>query len=255
MNKLKRSIMSTKATYYLILGLVIFSSCKKGDEDPALTLATRTARICGEWQLSTIESASTYNIGEEDQLEVKINGDGNHISELQVWGKDSTWITSTINNYTITINRDGTWSKTIDVNVVDKLRIYGNFATITSTFRQETISSGTWAFVHKTNDEYKNKERVQFTEKEYSIQYYEGTVSYDDDKNDNPPTIEPISGSGTKYTTENVGGGTVYDLVMLKSNQMKWKMAFESNIYDLEPDPETLIHTSNSIQNLTWEAK
>jgi hypothetical protein len=247
--------MSTKATYYLILGLVIFSSCKKGDEDPALTLATRTSRICGEWKLSNIQTEAVYNRDEEGEVSVRLNGDGNQINELQVWGKDSTWITSTINSYTITINRDGTWSKTIDVNVIDKLRIYGAFSTITSTFRQETISSGTWAFVHKTNDQYKNKERVQFTENEYNIQYYEGTVSYDDDKNDNPPTIESMPGSGTKYTTENVGGGTVYDLVMLKSKQMKWKIAFESKIYDLEPDPESLINTSNSIQNLTWEAK
>lgn len=247
--------MSTKAINYLILGLVIFSSCKKGDEDPALTLATRTMRICGEWKLSDIQTEAIYNRDEEGEVSVHLNGDGNQINELQVWGKDSTWITSTINNYTFTINRDGTWSKTIDVNVVDKLRIYGAFATITSTFRQETVSSGTWAFVHKTNNEYKNKERVQFTEKESSIQYYEGTVSYDDDKNDNPPTLEPIPGSLTKYTTENVGGGLVYDLVMLKSNQMKWKMAFESSMFDLESDTETLTHTSNSIQNLTWEAK
>ncbi len=247
--------MSTKAINYLILGLVIFSSCKKGEEDPALTLATRTARICGEWQLSTIESASTYNIGEEDQLEVKINGDGNHISELQVWGKDSVWIESSINSYTFTINRDGTWSKFIDVNVSRKLRVFGSFTTATTTYRRETTSTGTWAFTRKTKGKYENKEQVQFVENEYTQMEFDGTVSYDEDKNDNPPTIETFSGSGFKTTTEHVSSGLVYDLVMLKSKEMKWKIAFNNSYTHIQPEPDPPSHSSTMTEIITWEAK
>jgi len=123
------------------------------------------------------------------------------------------------------------------------------------TYRRETRTNGTWAFTRKKKDEYENKEQVQFIEKEYSEQEFDGTVSYEEDKNDNPPTIETFSGSGFKIITENVGSGIVYDLVMLKSNEMKWKIAWNSTISIIQPEPDAPSSSSNMIQILSWEAK
>ncbi|MDD4575741.1 MAG: hypothetical protein PHI36_04870, partial [Bacteroidales bacterium] len=38
-----------------------FSACKKGEDDPALSLRSRKARVAGEWKMTNIKSTNTFS--------------------------------------------------------------------------------------------------------------------------------------------------------------------------------------------------
>jgi len=44
-----------KAPIYLVLFLIIFSSCKKYNEGPAISLRSKEKRLCQEWEMEKIE--------------------------------------------------------------------------------------------------------------------------------------------------------------------------------------------------------
>lgn len=51
---------SLKLAVILFLGLTVFDSCKKGENDPAISLRSRDARITGEWKLVELDATSSY---------------------------------------------------------------------------------------------------------------------------------------------------------------------------------------------------
>lgn len=247
--------MSTKATYYLILGLVIFSSCKKGEEDPAFSLATRTSRISGEWKLSEIESRSVFNTGQENEYERVVDGNGSQINELQVFGNDSTWIVSTINDYSMTINKDGTWSKIIDLNVKSTQRINGDYSTLITSFQQTITTSGTWEFVKTSKYQKGQGELVRFTILSSISTDYEGVTSLQYDNYDKPPKIGISPASNKTVTEPTILGSEIYDVVLLKSKIMKWQIPSITTFIELDPATGSNTTRTTTIQNLTWEAK
>ncbi|PIP55156.1 MAG: hypothetical protein COX07_01410 [Bacteroidetes bacterium CG23_combo_of_CG06-09_8_20_14_all_32_9] len=50
-----------KLLLLLVIIIVIIPSCKKGDNDPFLSLRSRKARITGEWKLITGTTIYTFN--------------------------------------------------------------------------------------------------------------------------------------------------------------------------------------------------
>jgi hypothetical protein len=46
---------------FSIASLLLFSDCKKGEDDPLLSLRTRKARLAGEWRLLEGEATIRYN--------------------------------------------------------------------------------------------------------------------------------------------------------------------------------------------------
>jgi len=60
----KTNIMK-KAPIYLVLFLSIFSSCKKYDEGPAISLRSKEKRLCQEWKLKKIELNGTIDPDED----------------------------------------------------------------------------------------------------------------------------------------------------------------------------------------------
>jgi len=56
-----------------IISLLIFDGCKKGSQDPAISLRSRNSRICGQWQLASVDGktlnsnyATTYSFSGTD---------------------------------------------------------------------------------------------------------------------------------------------------------------------------------------------
>lgn len=133
----------------IVLGVsTTFTGCKKGENDPFLSLKSRKARISGEWTLVSGSETSTYNSG-------------------GVAGSSSTTYTETsyISNGTsypysekMTIEKDGTY----EIEVIDD----GDFYTIT----------GNWFFAGAIKDlDLKNKEAIVFSTQNYSEPGYSET--------------------------------------------------------------------------------
>lgn len=133
----------------IVLGVsTTFTGCKKGENDPFLSLKSRKARISGEWTLVSGSETSTYNSG-------------------GVAGSSSTTYTETsyISNGTsypysekMTIEKDGTY----EIEVIDD----GDFYTIT----------GNWFFAGAIKDlDLKNKEAIVFSSQQYSEPGYSET--------------------------------------------------------------------------------
>ena len=57
---MKKLLLLGAAAMVLVANL---SSCKKGENDPFLSLKSRKARLCGEWTVTKSEGTSSYATG------------------------------------------------------------------------------------------------------------------------------------------------------------------------------------------------
>lgn len=173
------------ATLALTAGLT--TSCKKGENDPFLSLSTRKARITGEWKVS---SSYSKNVSTGTSTVTNVNSyDGTTNTNTYTSGNINNTSTE---NYTIemTINRDGSYSK-ITTNTTDE---------------EKYEESGVWTFAgkDKTSD-YKKKEVVVF--------YPRKTVYTDLSNTSNTSTQE----------TSSVNYGDTYVIDQLKGKEIIFK--------------------------------
>jgi hypothetical protein len=95
-----------KLLAFLAAGLLSLNSCKKGEEDPFMSLKSRDARITGTWELSVSssesKSSSTYDGTTTETTSSSIYADGRRISTYG-GSVDTTFYTMTMD-----INKDGT---------------------------------------------------------------------------------------------------------------------------------------------------
>jgi len=104
--------------------ITAFSGCRKGDEDPFLSLKSRTNRLCGKWRL--VELNETYYIGSNPMLyekfEFKLKGGQmvvyyngysvDQYSNIEYWefNKNGEYKIETKIRNTKTIIEEGIWS-------------------------------------------------------------------------------------------------------------------------------------------------
>ncbi|MES2588579.1 MAG: hypothetical protein V4622_06315 [Bacteroidota bacterium] len=136
----------------LILGIAVVSmtlfSCKKGENDPFLSLSSRKARITGEWKMSAMEHTySSANAGVSNGT-TKITFDGT--TKTTTFTNPAGIVSSggtSIYSEELTFEKDGTFKHTSS-----------------STSNNETFTetgSGNWAFVGKSkNADLKKKEAI-----------------------------------------------------------------------------------------------
>ena len=136
------------------------SSCKKGENDPGISLRSRTSRLSGEWTLASSEYNSSYS-------RTNITDSNDKYSSSTVTSYDGTTMNST-HSYT-----DKSWITGKDTTIVSvSSYLYSKKLTINSdgTFNMETVTidnnttttrktEGGWTWV-KANDnlELSNKE-------------------------------------------------------------------------------------------------
>lgn len=128
-------------TVLLISSMILsFTSCKKGEDDPFLSLKSRNSRLKGEWVMKEASVTETYSVsGVSSTTTTTYNG--TQMTETDASGAD-TWAYT----YTITFEKDGTYSI---VEVDDGSTV--NY-------------SGTWAWGGKNKStELKNKEVIHLT--------------------------------------------------------------------------------------------
>lgn len=152
-------------TFFLFFSLIfILPSCKKGENDPFISLQTRKARLCGEWKVSREEGQifSTY--------------DNHYINycDTSIYSFDGTTkLGTSVGKQTVTYPTsidELPYNKSINEQYSEKYIFKRN-----GTFDYEYINaddasqknySGTWKFLPKDKGtDAKNKERIilQFT--------------------------------------------------------------------------------------------
>lgn len=157
-----------KSILMLAAGALLLAtpSCKKGENDPFLSLSSRKARISGEWNVSSFESES-HNYDGSDSWHNTQSFDGTKITGT--WSQTVSGTTTsgndpdvvTVSLFDFIINKDGTYEmhqNMVTVSTGTNWLGYDYTDTETETYTE----SGSWSFIGKAKDEYKSKERVVF---------------------------------------------------------------------------------------------
>ena len=143
-----------------------FYSCKKGDNDPFLSLQSRKSRLIGEWKV-TNEVITESEIYVDSNLSINSIYDGlkkmniivTQTSKGNTSSKDSTYYSQTLS-----IKKDGTYIQS---------KIYNNGLNL-------NITEGTWSFLAKSEiNNLKNKEAIFLTTTKTTIYNGSGTNIYD----------------------------------------------------------------------------
>ncbi|MBK7129574.1 MAG: hypothetical protein IPM74_06280 [Crocinitomicaceae bacterium] len=205
--------------------LLATPSCKKGENDPFLSLSSRKARISGEWTVSGYESSyenhdgSDVWTGTETFNGTTITGTWSQtVGGVTTSGNDSE--TRTVSLYDVIINKDGTYEMHMNMVTVSTGTNWGGFD-YTDTETSTSTEMGSWSFVGKAKDEYKNKERVALntTHTVYTSQ----TTTVTDLGGGVTDTY--VGDTDTYDNTYEIGeNSTIMDIDMLKGKEMTWKM-------------------------------
>lgn len=243
-------------TSIFIFLVVPFTGCKKGDEDPFFTLASRKARISGTWKMTSINSEQEFMFDAILYSSSSLTGDETTISETMIYDSENYSNTYHLDEYSCTINKDGTWQMTRKYNFERLLT--NSYYTETTTGADILTSSGNWSFIGKTKNVYKNKERVRFSILQSENEYSDRIIS----KNNVDPLVSDTTYTYASYVGSNTyldgENSFVYDLIMLKSKEMKWQFVTENlgtTTYNSSNPPSTNTHTFSSAETIVWEAK
>lgn len=237
----------------ILMGVVCLfatGSCKKGDEDPALSLLTRKARLTGVWDLTELESTTIDNTVGNSLLVTSSDGKiENSYQTFVDYPTDSNITKLLIEKHELTINKDGTWSEVYSYQY--EMRYYFSDGNEEITGNANITSNGNWTFGEKVKGEYKNKERLifeelfyreEFTNRHYKAEYY-GSI---------PTLYDYVSPDLIKINESSFGETIIiHDLLRLSSKEMIWQEI--SNSYYSSESGSTLNENESSFQEkITW---
>lgn len=142
--------------YGLSIALVAgAASCKKSSK----------GKMANEWTISSYEStitSTTTNTGSPADTDVQsISSDGATLTITSSSnGTANDPVTGTVNAFTYTIEKDGTWSSLMDITTTQTIDIGGTVYTATTNSKEE--STGTFDFLNGVSKDFKKNERVVF---------------------------------------------------------------------------------------------
>ncbi|NBV14392.1 MAG: hypothetical protein EBS07_10040 [Sphingobacteriia bacterium] len=145
---MKKLIQTLALAAVVVVSGASFTACKKGENDPALSLKSRKGRLTGEWKLTKGTYTSTSGSSTATR-----NYDGTSFTE----SSGGSSITGTF-AWTLTIDKEGTY----------EFKQSETSGGTTST----TTEKGRWSFLGK-NGEVKNKEAILMSRT--STSYSSGT--------------------------------------------------------------------------------
>lgn len=214
----------------------VVTSCKKGDDDPALSLRSRKARFAGEWKVATDITESTsintsYPSGTTVTTTIKTTEkyDGVNysstsdetVSQAGLSFNENTSSTGAITEYMFTIEKDGTWSskKSYKITSVTEKDASGTVTFAVDETRMEEMS-GTWAFLgaNKTN-ELKNKEAVVLSIEKVTTSF--------DSKSTSGSNSSSLSTSESTYAPNEFT--MILNITQLANKEMAAEVTFKRN--------------------------
>ncbi|MBK6953305.1 MAG: hypothetical protein IPH24_15060 [Crocinitomicaceae bacterium] len=213
-----------KSILMLAAGALLLAtpSCKKGENDPALSLSSRKARISGEWNVASYESVS-HSSGGGDSWHNTSSFNGTTITGT--WSQTVGGTTTSGNDPDITtvslfdfiINKDGTYTMNRNWVTVSSGTDFWTGFDYTDTQTSTYTESGSWSFVGKAKDEYKNKERVVMNATHTVSTSQTTTVT----QIGGGLTDTSIGNTNTSDDTYEIGeNAAIFDIDMLKGKEM-----------------------------------
>ncbi len=173
---------------------IVISSCKKGEEDPFLSLRSRKARICGDWDVTSIERSTSY---------VDSNSPTYSTTSTSSYNGSAQTTTSSTTSSGVTLTNTST-SSFITKYIIEKDNTYT--LTITSTDGTYT-EKGTWNFLGKNEaEDLKNREAVTFIPK---------TIT----------SVDVSNGNATTTSTADGLEGRDFEIIKLKNKEMTFKFS------------------------------
>jgi hypothetical protein len=157
------------AIFLLGITLSLFASCKKGDNDPFLSLKSRKARMHGDWQISNFDYAERNTNSDGDYTDITETYDAGIISKITqqyfvqsgIATFDTVVTILTMADYSF--DKSGTWTRTYNTTETwtDTQDLGGGaFSYDTIITVQQVAENGDWSFLGKLKGEFKNKERI-----------------------------------------------------------------------------------------------
>jgi len=133
-----------KFAMVLLVSVVAFSGCKKGEDDPGISFRSRSARFAGEWKLTSMDKTSTStNSGISSSTHYTY--DGAILTRTSTYDGTSYTLTNTYSE-SFNTEKDGTY----DYTIIDD--------------GETSLESGNWMWLDENdNMDIENKEAVILT--------------------------------------------------------------------------------------------
>lgn len=234
--------------------LLATPSCKKGENDPFLSLSSRKSRVAGEWDVTNwvYNSKNTESNGDYQTTAETMSGSVITTTQSSFDQSSGTTTTSTstttLNDASFTFEKDGTFSRTWNTTRVEVTTTdwFGVTVTDTETTVQTNTVTGNWSFVGKVKDEYKNKERIvmNVTSNSWTNEW---TNVNTNSANSNVVTThgDKTAGTDNYYSGEWVD---IYEIDQLKGKEMIIKsMEENSGSYSVTPYGGSTTTTSDDV--------
>lgn len=225
---MKKVLLAAVAATFLIAT----PSCKKGENDPFLSLKSRKARLAGEYTIDSWMQTGTVTNTDGDKVvsTITINGTtGTSTTVTTPDGEPSTTSTLniTVNMATFKIEKDGTWESTFNTTSTWSEDGDGWIVESYQFSKVETsVESGNWSFLGGQPDEFKKKERVIFntinstkTEQTNTVSTYTGGATESTEGNLETEVVTNAQGEVTN----------IYEIDMLKSKEIVLKQDLSGN--------------------------
>ena len=205
----------------LVIALLVISAvlpaCKKGADDPFLSLRSRKSRVAGEWKVDSKIDTRTTAIVSSSFTSTSTETTTISGSTWTQMNSSSTTTSAGAVDYTIKFEKDGKWNSSYKLTRVNSLGIAPFVTTITT--EDLTVSSGVWNFLGKVGDA-KNKENISVSTT--SEQKTTTTTTVDPSGTD----INKDESTETFAANENV---EIWKLTELKNKEMKGEIAYDNN--------------------------
>gem|GEM_PF-1756388 len=166
-----------------LLFVIVFSGCRKGEDDPFISLRSRTNRLCGKWRL--IESTQMVCFGENtsafDSYQIQLNG-GQCVVTYRGFEVDKFSYIQYLS---------------FDKN--------GNYRIETESSGDNSVEEGKWSWCGKDkNREFKSKECLYLTCEKYNFNQGEEVNEYSGISNSpaNMLMLKKLSKDTITYYTE-----------------------------------------------------
>ena len=239
---------------FLAVGLLIATpSCKKGENDPFLSLKSRKARIAGDWSITGFDYTNTFTQADGDNGSNTGVLNGDVITFTNTFTSGGTTVTSTstttINDASYTFTKEGTYTAVWNTTTVD-VQTNNGFTTTTTDVEKNT-TTGDWSFIGKQKKTYKNKERIVLNALKTVSSSQTTDVTVDD--SGTFPTITNV-GDLDEWENNYASGeeSEVWELDMLKGKEMVAKiMTSNSGSQSTTPDGGSTTTVQNDVSEST----
>jgi hypothetical protein len=226
-----------KHLLYCVLSCVLgfgFFACRKGEGDPAVSLRTRTARLCGDWTVNAMLEESHYTTADSGTIFTNSNSSRlittsiryNRIELRSSYfnssgTSESVWTGAYKSKYVF--KKDGSFTV---VEFISDYYDYNATAQNKNVWHYSYEHSGTWAFVDGKGKDYKNKERIVLS---YLHTRYSRTIT-DPKGSRNNFFQDYVYGAGQKTETWDIGTLRNKELMIHRSElETTWSSSTFSN--------------------------